>query len=52
MLVVNVKSNSTNIYAILIYCNFLIKMLNHKMSRPFIIKVFLLGYFPYIYLIT
>ena len=29
----------------LIYCNFKIKIMNHKMLRPFIVKVSVLGYF-------
>ena len=28
------------------YCDFLIKIMSHKMLRPFIVKVSVLGYFP------
>ena len=36
---------------ILIYCNFCIKIMSHKMLRKCIVKVFVLGYFPlYIYI--
>ena len=33
-------------HIILIYCNFQIKIMSHKMLRPFIVKVSVLGYFP------
>ena len=40
--------NHNNIYnhIILIYCNFRIQIMSHKMLRPFIVKVSVLDYFP------
>ena len=37
-------------HIILIYCNFLIQIMSHKMLRPFIVKVSVLGYFLLIHL--